>query len=360
MQTMELPASREVSPRRRVRLQFGMRGVLIVVLLVALASAYVQRWLDHVQRQARAIAALEQFGNVSSEPVGPVWIHKIVGEKYFQRAWSAGLGGSTIDDHALQSLQTLTTLRVLELPFTNMSDAELTQLCALTRLETLNLESTGVTDEGLSRIVDASPSISWLELQGTRIGGQNTAYFERLPDLLVLNVSGTRVNDHDLRHLAGLAKLGRFQASNTVVSDAGISHLSGLRQLNSLDLMNTRVGDAGMIEVAKLENLERRLLDGTQVTDAGLRHLSALRRLQVLSLRSTRISDTGLLCLPAVFFLNVLETQVTEDGVERWLTGKGSPDSGIVWGESGARQIWTIEPTDDGPRIKKELLRLKL
>jgi hypothetical protein len=92
------------------------------------------------------------------------------------------------------------------------------------------------------------------------------------------------------------------------VTDAGLKQLKDLSNLLELDLSETRITDAGLVHLKELPDLTRLSLRGTEVTDTGLEHIEALTP---LGRRSTR-------GWPERGGLNLIDTQVTEDGVRNF------------------------------------------
>ena len=74
------------------------------------------------------------------------------------------------------------------------------------------------------------------------------------------------------------------------VTDAGLEHLKESSQLRTVMLNQTRVTDAGLIHLSWLIQLQHLDLSGTQVTDAGLTHLRGLTQLQYLNLSGTQVT----------------------------------------------------------------------
>ena len=53
--------------------------------------------------------------------------------------------------------------------------------------------------------------------------------------------------------MQGLASLSFLDLDGTRVSDAGLAHLQGLTKLSRLNLGGTRVSDAGLVHLEKLD-----------------------------------------------------------------------------------------------------------
>lgn len=89
-----------------------------------------------------------------------------------------------------------------------------------------------------------------------------------------------------------------------------------------LQMGNADVTDQTVDYLSSMANLRELDLNDTAVTDAGVEKLTRLTGLEVLRLRATSISDRSidkhLPRLPKLNRLDVRETFVTKDAVERW------------------------------------------
>jgi hypothetical protein len=263
----------------RVRFQFSLRSLLVLVFAVALPCSWLAVEIKAADRQREVVEGLKEvfvgyegddfsyFGGPRRRPRGPIWLRTLLGDHFFNDVCKADAGS----DAQLEGLEGLTHLRKLSLDGSQVTDNGLQHLKGLTRLEYLSLRSTWVTDVGL-------------------------------------------------RHVEGLTRLGFLDLGETRITDAGLKHLEGLTNLEELSLDDTYVTDAGLQHVEKLTNLQTLSLDCTGVTDAGLRHIEGLVRLVSLQLVLTSVSDAGLYHLERLTALEKLSlsgTRVTEQGVKK-------------------------------------------
>ena len=196
-------------PRRRW-LQFSLRTLLVLVLVIGCGFGWLGMKLRKAREQREAVKAIEKLGGwVSYEDASSskirtavVWVGKLLGED---------LSGD---------------VRYVDLSETQVTDAGLKHLRGLTQLQVLTLDSTQVTDAGLEH------------LRG-------------LTQLRELQLANTQVTDAGLEHLRGLTQLGLLDLGRTQGTDAGLEHLKGLTQLRNLYLANTQVSDAGVNELKK-------------------------------------------------------------------------------------------------------------
>jgi Leucine-rich repeat (LRR) protein/tRNA A-37 threonylcarbamoyl transferase component Bud32 len=199
------------------------------------------------------------------------------------------LSGSPVSDAGLVHLQKLTNLSVLFLNGTKVTDAGLERLKPLTNLGVLFLESTKVSDAGLIHLKPLA-RLGELDLGSTQVGDDGMVYLKPLTKLSVLHLYNTRVGDRGLEQLGTQTNLQGLHLSGTQISDVGLEHLKTLTNLLNLDVGDSRIGDDGLVHLKALTNLRILSLGHTRVTDAGLDHLVHLQKLERLNLQGTRVS----------------------------------------------------------------------
>ena len=247
--------------RKRRWFQFSLRTLLVLLVASAVLLGWrVQRARMNRQREAaaeRAAAEIQELGGyvvcTYKELRPATWL-----EELFDDPGGAddpvGVLGGGVELHAgfadtdavlTEHLKALTHLRILDLRYTNVTDAGLKHLEGLTKLTWLDLIDTKVTDAGLE-------------------------------------------------HLKRLTKLRQLWLGATNVTDAGLKHLRGLKNLESLGLDSLpKVTDAGLEHLKGLTNLEKLQLGSTNVTDAGLEHLKRLTKLKSLGLIDSKVTKEG-------------------------------------------------------------------
>lgn len=143
------------------------------------------------------------------------------------------------------------------------------ELGSLTSLDVLYLQSTQVTDDGLEHLKGLT-NLYALDLLDTQITDAGMEHLKRLTRLNDLRLTGTRVTDAGLEYLKGLASLERLDLSETKITDVGVEHLKGLTRLCELRLGGTQITDAGLEHLKGLTILELLELEGCiQVTPEG-------------------------------------------------------------------------------------------
>jgi hypothetical protein len=217
---------------RRCWLQFSLRTLMVLVLVVGAGLG----WLAHENHRARtqreAVKAIEKLGGraeYEARSGGCLAAAIAFGGKLLPHDWLVDVYGVSLADMQL-------------------ADAELAHLQGLQQLKWLALNNTSITDAGL-------------------------AHLRGLTELEQLTLAFTRVTDAGLIHLQRLTHLEMLSLVGTRVTDAGLEQLSGLTHLQMLDLAQTQVTDAGLMHVRTLTNLRYLSLDSARVTDAGVAEL---------------------------------------------------------------------------------------
>jgi len=138
-----------------------------------------------------------------------------------------------------------------------------------------------------------------VDLSFTQATDASLEHFIELNDLQELHLCGTEVTDAGLEHLKGLSNLKTLNLWRCKsFTDSGLAHLKGMTSLRTLSLWNTQTTDAGLVHVKALDGLQRLDLSHTQITDAGLEQLKDLDSLQDLEfVGCERLSDAGIDCL---------------------------------------------------------------
>ena len=164
-----------------------------------------------------------------------------------------------------------------------------------------------------------------------RAGDADLADLPRLRQLKQITLCGSQVTDEALRIVCQIDGLEYLVSEHAQVTDEGLRHIGRLRSLRVLDLTGARITDAGLAHIAHLPQLATLRLDDTAITDRAVSHLRSMPALSRLSLSRTFISDLGFVYLcdfQNLTALYLLETQVTEEEVDR--IGSATPKLSIM------------------------------
>ncbi len=187
-------------PRRRF-FRYSLRTMMLVVTLICVLLGITAK---RAQDQKQAVEVILESGGIvlyqhrteRSDPPGPEWLRKFIGDEYFFRVDSVHFTEAKINEASLIAISRLTDMRSLVLTGNRVTDAGLEHLQTLTKLQDLNFSSTEITDAGLV-------------------------------------------------HLRGMTELQRLFFYNTKISDRGVEHLNVLTNLRGLILNRTSITDEG-------------------------------------------------------------------------------------------------------------------
>lgn len=184
-------------------------------------------------------------------------------------------------DEGLQYLEGLESLEELDLSETIVTDESLKYLARLGRLRVLNLTFTDVTDAGLQHL-NALDALEELDLMGTAVTGDTFKYLAKLKSLRSLRLAFTPVSDTGLKQLGGLQRLEYLDLMGTKVTDDGLEYLVGLGRLRFLRLVDTPITDAGLKHLMAMSDLRELEIQDTTVTEQGAAELQqALPKLKI-------------------------------------------------------------------------------
>lgn len=156
--------------------------------------------------------------------------------------WSVGT-------EAFRYLPWLSELEVLELPSTNVSNADLRRISGLSQLRTLDISATKITDQGLKGLGNLQ-SLKVIRLPEA-ITDQGLQHLQQLPAVEELDLSGTNITDQGLAYLADWKSLKKLSLKHTSVTDEGLERLTHLKQLERLEIFGSQITEEGFSELKK-------------------------------------------------------------------------------------------------------------
>jgi serine/threonine protein kinase len=171
-------------------------------------------------------------------------------------------------------LERLTSLEALSLRGQRKVPATvLDSIGGCSSLRELDLGFTDVNDEGLEKLKGLA-ELRRLVLTGTAISDAGCAHLRRLTKLEELELCGTSISNDGLKGLRELQGLRRLDLDNTSIDDRGLAQLGHLPKLASLSLAYTGVSKDGLATLRGLKSLADVSLIGAQVTDDALKNLA--------------------------------------------------------------------------------------
>lgn len=198
-------------------------------------------------------------------------------------------------------------------------------------LSDLQLLNMGITDEHL-RPFEGTTSITKLKLDGQAVTSKGLSYFSGCQRMTSLSVWATHADDKFIRSVAN-PEFTFLNLGATRITDASIAAFESLQNLEMATLNFTGLTDEGIEHLASAENLTYLGLNHTRLTDTSAKVFLKLHQFEELTLSNTQFSDQGLLllvnALPNLKRLNLLETKVTADSVDKFQSMH--PNCRILW-----------------------------
>jgi DNA-directed RNA polymerase subunit RPC12/RpoP len=226
--------------------------------LAALVVGALTVWLWHApgndtrdkQQDAVANSVDEDIGTYESK-LKPDIDKVKAGETNQIDARSYVAAGVLVVDKDLRALEGLTTLRLLNLDGTSVSNKGLKYVARVTSLVDLSLTNTLVDGAGLGELAPLI-NLEVLRLDGLQLSAAGLAHLKALPRLRRLSLYKTPTNDVCVEQLQGLSCLEWISLDETDISNDGLRRLAGLSKLKTVKVWNTKVNAAGKEEFQRL------------------------------------------------------------------------------------------------------------
>jgi len=182
----------------RRKFQFGIRSLLVLVVIVAIPSSWFSVKMRAAQRQREAVESINDrgpvwidydrgFGNGSigigliynSVPPDPPWPRRVLGDDFFRDVVKiVFVSSQDFSDNDVRHLKSLPKLEALVLYDCDCSDASLENLKGLTNLRTVFLDNAPVTDDGL-RHLKRLKNLDYLGLMNTQVTDEGARELRR-------------------------------------------------------------------------------------------------------------------------------------------------------------------------------------
>ena len=205
------------------------------------------------------------------------------------------LRGVRLTSQVFENLARLTSLRSLDIAFTEVEDDGFEQLSSLTKLESLALGGNRLSGTALAslKLLPALRSLDAGGMQrvdsgrwGLALSDDNLRRISELTELRELTLTGANLNDRRID------RPGNRLAERSELAD--ISRLRSMKNLELLDLSRTPVLPGALAPLQELPKLrELRLGLASKVDDTALETLIAMKQLRNLQLGGTKMSAEG-------------------------------------------------------------------
>jgi hypothetical protein len=161
--------------------QFSLKGLLVLVSVACVLLGTVGVKMNRKRHEREVVAEIERLGgwvlfdwqrdDDETEPPGPSWIRRLVGDDFFSRVYSVMLiGPQYVPDPNVQTEQPATadclrsvsgafpTLEELDICTAQVDDANLDDIKRMNGLKRLDIRRTRITDDGIAELRKALPN----------------------------------------------------------------------------------------------------------------------------------------------------------------------------------------------------------
>jgi Leucine-rich repeat (LRR) protein len=392
-------------PKRRWRPRYGLRTLLVVMVVLGIGLAYFANLWRRVQHQRQIVGKIEEADGqvsyshqfLSQESLDHTLDADFVSDRYIETQGEPRQRIRTTSTGTVTDFETPPGPKAIRLIFGDdvYADVELVSflwaldaadtvdprvLLELPELKVVVLSGPQVNDEWLNCIAQV-PKLRVLSLAGSEQGTISTDNLKRLSrssQLESLSLGGSWVQDETVKGIAPLRQLrslGLARIPNVTsvlfaqldeltelrqlvvnraerIGDENAEHLSQLQNLQTLWLIDTSISDATLLHVSQLTRLQWLDLSQTNVGDSGMVHLAKLANLKRLNLAHTYVGDQGLLPLarlPQLRHLKLGGANITDDGLP--VIGRMTQLESL--------ELWPSFVTDDGLTHLRTLTNLK-
>lgn len=201
----------------------------------------------------------------------------------------------TYDD--VGALTAITTLKTLNLSFSNLGDLEATSLATTKTLKSLKLNATKIRDEGVVALA-ANNSITKLSLRANNIGLVAVKALAKNVTIKILDIGSSNIDS------------------------VGAKALTANHTITSLNISWNNIGDKGVKALAANSNLKRLYVKGNHITAIGAAALATNASLTTLDISNNKIEAEGAIKLIAnntLRSLNIVYTGIGATGVEKFV-----------------------------------------
>jgi hypothetical protein len=153
------------------RLRYGLRSLLVLIAIAAVAVGFVQRRAANLRIQRSVAAEIQRLGGYVRFEVtdpGPAWLMRLLGTDFFADVYLVECDSPQLGDDTLLHIEKLHRLEWLLLDSDQISDAGVRRIANLTALGRLDLGSQQITDDGIAALQRLS-NLRWLALRRTQV-----------------------------------------------------------------------------------------------------------------------------------------------------------------------------------------------
>lgn len=317
---MSKPSAPKAS-KLRLRLRFGLRGFVVVVILLCVALAIVTQRA----RQQKRVCQKMTDAHLSYEFCDPPWwvqflprsllsiddghwchtVEKVSLRFDVEQQTNEQICQSLESKlHLVSGLPRLNRLEIVSRTFTNNPPALREVLSGIKDIS--GLKSLVVQTDQISDVLESLPELTYLRdlalrdwVWGAYHGAVHVhskvelACVSKFPRLESLELTSAIAAKEDLSPLAKLAHLKEVRMYEQCISEPIIKCLAKHPRLESLAFARASYTDDVLRTFATCPNLKSVDASGSLITDRGLSYLANVPYLETLSISHTSVSDAG-------------------------------------------------------------------
>lgn len=252
------------NPKTRRRwLSFGLRGLMLLILLLSLPMGWIARDVYRSQKEDEVVAAVEKAGGYASydyqqlnlwnevpQPPGPWLLRKLFGEHIHAYIDFVVISDPHDTNKVVPMLACCHRLEYLELHDTTLSDQSVETIAQMPKLNHLALIGTSLSIEQLRQLTQVS-TLKMITLEGPTASEE---YLELLPlfsELEEVSLKETTITDNGMKTLGQLPKLTSLEIEQApAVTNRGLAALADCRELRYLWILGSSV-DEGCVDTLK-------------------------------------------------------------------------------------------------------------
>ena len=156
-------------------------------------------------------------------------------------------------------------------------------------------------------------TLTYLDLRWVRMNDASMTYLRPLVNLESLRLPDNEASRHGFSCLQGMSRLKSFTGR---IDDEHTPEIAVLQQLESLDIgSGSMLTDAGLTDLGRLTRLKSLRLSSPHIHGAGLEHLAGLAKLHTLTLGSGVRDLTHLPKLSGLRYLNLTDTDLNDQAL---------------------------------------------
>jgi hypothetical protein len=281
-------------------LQFSLRTMLVVTLLIALAIGLPRQRSLSQHRAARRLtdrgAEVWLASDVRSQQSQVQWL--IFGDNRYDFVFRVSFRDQQLTANDIALVRQFPDLPELRMTNCHLDTAATSELGTLTSLRGLRVE--GGSLAGLEAVAWENVSqLGWLVLEDIDLTQLDCRRLSGLKDCTELKLASDSLADQQLKLLT-MQNLNMLSLVGSNFSDAGLACLAGSPNLQFLSVRNSRVTGSGLRSLPATAELLMLNLDGSGITAEGLQNLSRHRLLSMVQVRSTPLSKEDILNLAAI------------------------------------------------------------